>query len=208
MAGTQTRLGELLLTAKLVTEDQLQQALQRQATVGGQIGQSLLALGFVDETTLAAAISHQLGLPVVDLDRVQISPRATTLVPVGLAERWGLMPMGERRDQGRILLAASDPTSTDALDAVRQATGMVPELSLATPSAIDRAIRRHYYGEEGAVAGSPSPLLNVTRTTLEPPRPPEEVLADRVAGLEERLGRLEQVVQAVVAELRAARQRP
>ena len=88
------RLGDLLVQAGAITAAQLERALKEQLAWGGRLGQVLLSLGFTDEVRIATAIARQLGLPAVDLDRAQLPPQVTQLLPLELAERYGLMPLG------------------------------------------------------------------------------------------------------------------
>jgi type IV pilus assembly protein PilB len=196
------RLGELLVGAKVINQEQLERALRHQSSWGGYLGHNLLELGLIDEGTLAAAVGHQLGLPTVDLDRAELPAQVEKLLPLSVAERYGLMPLGVRRETGHMLLACFDPTNNEAMSAARRATGLVPEVSVATPSAIDRAIRRHYYGEASSPGHKTSidPVFHVTRHSLEPAPVSWEDrgLEDRIEELEHRIRRLEHLVDSMV----------
>jgi type IV pilus assembly protein PilB len=189
---TRPRLGDYLVGAGIISPTQLDQALREQSSWGGRLGQNLLTLGFIDERRLAAAIAKHLGLPAVDLDRATLPADVTRLLPLEIAERYGLMPLGARPREGRILIACFDPTDTGAISAAARSSGLVPDVHVATATSIDRAIRRYYYGEVSTGAATRDPRFTVTRNTMEPDRPPEtEVdLASRVAGLEVRVERL------------------
>ena len=195
-----SRLGDLLVSAKVITAEQLEQALMEQAKWGGRLGQTLLTLGFLDERTLAAAIARHLRLPAIDLDRATLAPDAIRLLPLELAEQYGLMPLGVREQTGRLLLACFDPTNAEALAAVRRATGLQPEVHVATASAIDRSIRSHYYGEAAPAAQPGNAQFNVTRNTIDPTLAGtmDEALIDRVKELEEKVERLTRLVEQLV----------
>jgi hypothetical protein len=109
------------------------------------------------------------------------------------------MPLRAQREAGRIAIACIDPTNLEALSAVRGATGLVPDPYVATPSAIDRAIRRLYYGEAAPPPGVSNPLLNVTRTSpaAERPVPGEATVEARLASLEDKVDRLLDLVRAL-----------
>lgn len=190
------RLGELLLASGAITAAQLQKALRDQGAWGGRLGQSLLDMGAIDEATLAATVAKQLHLQQVDLDAVELRPEVTGLLPVGIAERYGIVPLAASPG-GHLTVACFDPTNNAGLLAVRAATGLVPEPWVATASAVDRAIRRAYYGE--AESRSPAdPGLDVTRNVIEPRLEPGEALVERLDELERRLERLERLLQAVL----------
>jgi hypothetical protein len=172
------RLGELLLHAGCITREQLELALRDQSSWGGRLGENLLHDGLIDEHVLAYAIGRQLHLPVVNLDREPPPPEILRLVPLSIAERYGLVAVALDRAHGRILVACVDPTNLDAMRDVRQATRLVPQPCVATASQVDRVVRRHYYGEAEPVT-STDPRLDVSRRTIASDRDPD----DRLGGL-------------------------
>lgn len=191
------RLGDLLVEAGAITSAQLERALKEQLAWGGRLGQVLLSLGFTDEVRIATAIARQLGLPSVDLDRAQLPAQVTQLLPLELAERYGLMPLGARPVEGRLLVACFDPTDAGAQAAAAKASGLVPQVHVATASSIDRAIRRYYYGD---AAPTPSDArFTVTRNTIDPALPTrtERDLATRVAELEQKVEELTRTIERI-----------
>jgi type IV pilus assembly protein PilB len=195
------RLGDLLVGARVITPAQLERALREQSSFGGRLGQALLALGYIDETKLASAVAAHLGLPAVDLDRARLAPGVVRLLPLALAERYGLMPLGAKPLEGRLLLACLDPTNLEAQAAAREATGQHLVLHVATASAIERAIRRYYYGDAAAPAPTPCDAqFTVTRHTIDPVQAGtvEHDVVDRVAALEQRVERLNRLVETLL----------
>ena len=83
-----SNLGELLLQEKLVTKEQLQNALDFQKKNEVPIGSALIALGFVSEEEMAQALSRQLGYPYVDLDQFEVYPDVINLIPVEIAQKY------------------------------------------------------------------------------------------------------------------------
>jgi hypothetical protein len=110
------------------------------------------------------------------------------------------MPILAKREEHKLLLACFDPSHNEALTAVRRATGLVPEPMVATPSAIERAIRRLYYGESAPTPVAADPRFTVTRNTMEPGRGQngEADAGVRLADLEQRLERLERLVETLL----------
>jgi type IV pilus assembly protein PilB len=184
------RLGELLVQTGYITSAQLEGALQDQLSWGGRLGQNLLDHGLIDEQTLAAAIARQFQLRVVDLERTPPPEDVTRLVPVSIAERYGLVAIAIARARGRIVVACVDPTNNDAMREVRRATGLIPEACVATATQIDRVVRQHYYGEADPVP-SLDPHLDVTRGA----RARSSGDGDRLEGVERRLDDLLGLVQ-------------
>jgi type IV pilus assembly protein PilB len=184
------RLGEFLVASGYITPDQLQLALREQSSWGGRLGQNLVDQGIIDERTLAAAIARQLYLHVADLERTPPPVDVVRLVPVSIAERYGLVALAVSRERGKILVACVDPTSNDGMREVRRATGLIPVACVATASQIDTVIRRCYYGDAGPNP-SPDPQLDVTRGAIA--EEPEG--ARRLEGVERRLDKLLDLVQ-------------
>ncbi len=160
MAGQpKLRLGEILVKAGLINESQLEAALSEQRKWGGRLGRLLVDMGLIAEPTIAVALSRQLGMPCVNLATAQLPPRVTELLPVHMAERFGVMPLALDPNRKVLRLATSDPTNYEALHDIAFTTGIKVEPVLAGPTDIDRAIRRYYYGEvapTGSTAASPA----------------------------------------------------
>jgi len=146
-AGKKRRLGEILKDAGLITELQLKAALSEQRKWGGKLGRTLVEMRFVDETSMATALSRQLNLPLVDLDALKLPGDVVSSLRVDVAERYGVFPLGGDTRQKTLQVATSDPTNFEALQELAFHTGMKIQVSISTPSSIDRAIRKHYYGE-------------------------------------------------------------
>lgn len=170
-AGRKRKLGEILQAAGLIDDLQVQAALSEQRKWGGKLGRVLVEMGFVDENSMVTALSRQLGIPAVDLDRMTITPEVVGLLRGDLAERYGVFPLGGDRQQKTLHLASSDPTNYDSFQELTFALGVSVQVSVASSSAIDRAIRRHYYGERTTAAPTATPdQLGMREAVFEPER--------------------------------------
>ena len=195
-----SRLGDVLVDARVLTREQLDRALAEQGAWGGRLGQILLNLGLLDEQTLASAIAHQLGLRLVDLDRLKLPEKVSQMLPLTVAERYGLMPLGRREDPRRLLLACFDPTMSEAIYEAQKASGLQIEVYVATSSAIERAIRRVYYGEAAPEAVPGSGTFTITRNTRDPSETGTVTVdvVDRLAELEREVEKLKQLVDTLI----------
>ncbi len=151
------RLGELLVAAGVLDETRLNAALAEQRKWGGKLGSILVDMGFLTESLMVKALSRQLGLPEVELDKLKISPQVTGLLGVDVCERYGVFPVGRDPDRRLLRVATSDPTNYQALDAVAFRTNLKVEPVVAPASSIDRAIRHYYYGESAASSSTLEP---------------------------------------------------
>jgi len=142
------RLGELLLEAGAVDDTHLKAALMEQRKWGGKLGSLLVDMGFIREEVLVGVLARQLGLPSVDLDAAPIPPRITEHLRLDMAERHGVFPLKWEKQHKTLWLATSDPSNAEALQELEFAADCKVSPVVAAPSAIDRAIRKHYFGEE------------------------------------------------------------
>ncbi|WMN87002.1 GspE/PulE family protein [Vibrio parahaemolyticus] len=101
------RLGDLLVEEGIVSEEQIQQALTAQRSTGQKLGDSLIDLGFITEKQMLNFLSHQLGLPLIDLGRAPVDPEAVQILPEVHARR--LRAMVVARNGHTLRVAMSDP---------------------------------------------------------------------------------------------------
>jgi type IV pilus assembly protein PilB len=195
-----SRLGDVLVDAQVLTREQLDRALAEQVAWGGRLGQILLNLGLVEERSLASAIARQLGLRVVDLDQLHLKAGVNQLLPLEVAERYGIMPLGRRDEPKRLLLACFDPTMSEGLAEAQRLTGLKIEVYVATASAIERAIRRVYYGESAPEAIPGAGTFSITRNTRDPLEGGSmtEDVMERVAELEREVEKLKQLMETLI----------
>lgn len=135
------RLGDLLVEAGLITEAQLQEALQQKAP-GQKLGDALLQRGYITEQQLIEVLEFQLGIPHVSLYRYPIDPKLTNLVPKEFAKRNMVMPLKAEGD--RLLVAMADPMDFFVIDDLRLSTGFHIETAIASKDDILRAINKYY----------------------------------------------------------------
>ncbi|MDP7111799.1 MAG: hypothetical protein QGH45_07540, partial [Myxococcota bacterium] len=117
-SGKPQRLGEILVEAGLATAAQIEQALSEQRQRRGKrLGEVLVELGIVAEEVIARTLARKFHVPYVDLDSYDVDPEAAGAIPVGIIERFGVLPV--RVDDRTLTIAMSDPTAIEALDMLR-----------------------------------------------------------------------------------------
>ena len=82
------RLGEILVKEKLLSNDQLKQALDHQKKNGGRLGQALVKLGFISDEEITGVLSRQYGVPAINLSYYEVDPSVVKLVPQETAARY------------------------------------------------------------------------------------------------------------------------
>jgi type IV pilus assembly protein PilB len=140
---SQPKLGDILMQAGIITEEQLMEALKRQRLSGGRLGEMFVSEGIITETRLAEALSTQLKLPMFTLTRYRPMPEAIHMVPRGVSERLQLIPLSIV--EGDLLLVAMvNPLDLLAQDEVRILTGKDLKIGITTLTDIRDNLDRLY----------------------------------------------------------------
>ena len=87
------RLGDLLVSAGLITQAQLQYALERQKTTKNRLGQELIEEAVITEQQFIDVLRMQLGVEFVDLSATFIEPRMAETLPRNIARKYGVVPV-------------------------------------------------------------------------------------------------------------------
>jgi type IV pilus assembly protein PilB len=90
---TKKRLGDILLEHNLITPEQLQKALEEQKATGSRLGEVLVRLKFVSEIDIAKILSKQLEIPLVDLRDQYIDEEICNIIPAGFADNNKVLPL-------------------------------------------------------------------------------------------------------------------
>lgn len=146
MSQTRKRLGDLLVEAGLITEDQLQNALETKIK-GEKLGDVLLQKGYITEQQLIEVLEFQLGIPHVSLFRYPFDPTLFAIVPKEIAKRSLLIPL--KKEGEKLYVAMADPMDFYAIDDLRLATGFQIITAIATKDDILRTITKYYDHDEG-----------------------------------------------------------
>ena len=136
------RLGELLVEQKLLTQEQLQQAVNIQKQRGGQLGWILVELDMLSEDQILRALSEQLLLPVIDLRQFHFESEAVRLLPEAQARRHKAIVL--RNDGDALVIGMADPTDILAYDRLRAQLNRPIKLALVRESELQQAIDTVY----------------------------------------------------------------
>ncbi|MDR3669406.1 MAG: type IV-A pilus assembly ATPase PilB [Holophaga sp.] len=187
----------MLVKAQLITDPQLEEAINLQRREGGKLGSIVVRLGFCADQDIVSFLGMQYGVPAADLDQwPPIESSVIALVPAELAIKHKVLPL--QRSGNVLTMAMSDPTDIFAMDDVRFHTGYNIDPVVSSEMGLIRAIERYYGGSsalklrepEGAKAadrsGFPEPEQSAIGTDLSPFEDgPDEALD--LKGLEEEL---------------------
>lgn len=184
------RLGELLVSANLITPEQLKQALELQRREGGRIGSKLVKLGFVTEEKIVSFLSKQYGVPAINLSEYNIDPNIIKLIPKDIAQKHLIIPV--TRVGSTLTIAMADPTNVFAIDDVKFLTGYNVEVVVASESAIIEAISKYYGTPIALASGAKEPVSSGAskRSETTPEVNIEELTAE--------LGDLEKIAETAI----------
>ncbi|MDP9204776.1 MAG: Flp pilus assembly complex ATPase component TadA [Gemmatimonadota bacterium] len=140
------RIGDLLLREGLITQDQLNKALQEQRHNGTRVGYNLVKLGYVKETDLTRMLARQHKMPAVDLTKFQVDPRIAKLIPGELALKHSVLPL--KRDGRTLTVAMSDPATMSVLDDIKFITRLDIFPVIAGEFTLRNAITKFYESGE------------------------------------------------------------
>ena len=139
------RLGDILIEANLITDEQLQYALNIQANTGQKLGEILTEEKIVEEEQLIHVLELQLGTLYVDIKKLSIKPEVPKNIDERLARLHTVIPVSKT---GNILtLAMADPLDIFAIDDVRVSTGLEINPVIAIRKDIENAIDSSYENE-------------------------------------------------------------
>jgi type IV pilus assembly protein PilB len=139
----------MLIDEGLISQDQLNKALVSAKETGRRIGEALVENGFVTEQDIKIALSHQLGIPTVSLNGIQIPDAITGLISGSVLRRYRMVPIDfYEGNMGVVLVAMADPMDMDALDDFTMVTSLQVEPVLALPKEIMVTIDRYFGNDE------------------------------------------------------------
>lgn len=145
------RIGDLLVAAGAITEEQLQEALTIQKEKGQKLGQTLLEEGFISKELFIAVLTQQMGVEYIDLKGCKLDDDILSTIPEDIVMKYNVVPLGYDENNPNVLrVAMSDPMDIIAVDDISIATGTQVEPLLAMEDEIAETIGK-YYGSHQAM---------------------------------------------------------
>ena len=137
-----TRLGQILLKAGIIDENQLQKALDGFKSSGQRLGHVLVELGFSKEEDVLKAVADQLDVPYIKLSDIEIDRAVIAKIPVKFTSRYKLIPFKMANDT--LTVAMLDPLDIHTLDDLRLLLGCKVTVAISSEEEITKAIRKYY----------------------------------------------------------------
>ena len=145
--ATYRRLGELLLAAGTISQEELDRGLALQKEQKGRLGEVLISNGIITENQLIEALQIQLGIEYIDLTKINIPTELAQTVPKNIAKQYQVVPVRVVKDE--LYLAMKDPLNFYAIEEARKTVRKRIVPMVANAAAVERAIQV-LYGNEGA----------------------------------------------------------
>lgn len=137
------RLGELLIGKKLLSQAQLEEALQAQVIFGGKLGTVLIEMGLIKEDTLAEILAQLLTIPCAKPGQLQNIPdNIIRIISPELAEKHKVIPVAVNGKN--LTLAMAEPHNLKAIDEISFRTGYIVRPILALEVRLVMALEKHY----------------------------------------------------------------
>ncbi len=139
---TRRDIGQVLVDAELITEEQLNRIKELQRKSGDTLEQVLLQQRLVTSQQLAFFTSLQLGIPFVNLKKEGVRPNALKLVPESIARKYGVIPMDTTNNT--VIVAMEDPRDIEAIEDLAAVTMKRVEPVISTAQDIQEMIDLNY----------------------------------------------------------------
>lgn len=136
------KLGELLVEKALVTQEQLDEALELQKDKGGLIGEILVELKYTTEDDIAKMLTAQYGFAYLPLSNYEIDQSLINIIPERVARQYCLIPIDKIGNN--LTIAMSNPLNTQAVEDMETLTSCSVQTFVSTASDIKQAIERYY----------------------------------------------------------------
>ncbi|MBR2046450.1 MAG: Flp pilus assembly complex ATPase component TadA [Agathobacter sp.] len=161
------RLGDLLVSSGVITEEQLETALrlQKETMQGKRLGTVLIESGIITEEQLIETLQMQLGVEFIDLNNTAIPPEMAQVLPKKIAKKHMVIPVKVVHNE--LYLAMVDPLNFITIEEVQAATRKKVIPVIATNAAMERAVLNLYSNEGAARAIEDMKKDNVAETSFE-----------------------------------------
>jgi type IV pilus assembly protein PilB len=184
------KLGECLIQAGLISEDDLQSALTEHKRTGERLGAVLVRLNLATERQIAKALAYQLGFPYLNLAETPPDAVVVTLIPKDIALKRSCVAI--RLDKNLLTVAMADPLLFSLVQDLEFQTGYRIKQVVATRADILESISSGY-PDKALIKATPQ-TGHVPAVRTRPDSPTGEALTRRddeggfepIAGLKER----------------------
>lgn len=141
LADTQKQVEDLLVSKKLITEDEIKTIHAKAKTSGEPFLTVLVADGHVSNEDLTKCIAQATKVPYVNLNSAKVNPEILALLPQEVAERYMAVPLGQM--QNRLVVAMLDADNVQAVDFLSNRIGKPLKVYLASQEGIGHVLQQY-----------------------------------------------------------------
>ena len=147
--GTKKRIGDMLIEEHLITQEQLERALEIARESGKKIGETLVENGYTTDEAIMRTLSHQLGIEIESLVGVRIPDEMIGLVNAEILRKHRMVPLEYFQGNMNVVkVAMVDPMDMTAIDDFTIITNLQVEPVLAMPNEIMVTLDRYFGNHE------------------------------------------------------------
>ncbi|MEN3013977.1 MAG: type IV-A pilus assembly ATPase PilB [Endomicrobiia bacterium] len=169
------KLGEILISANIITQKQLEEALTLQKQTGEKLGQTLINLGYITEDVLLSFLARQQNLDFVYISELEIDESVINLLPRTFIEKHNVFPISFDKKTNTLTVALPDPYNLFIIDDIKLSTGLNVKPVVATLKDIKENIRKYLLKEETTHIEKEINELEKLETSIEVEPIPETV---------------------------------
>tara|TARA_B100001142_G_scaffold276407_1_gene285340 strand:+ start:32329 stop:34044 length:1716 start_codon:yes stop_codon:yes gene_type:complete len=137
------KIGDILVHQKIITSEQLENALTEQKSTKDKLGNILITQGTITEEELVNAYSMQCGHRSITKDEMlKVDQSIVSLLPEDFAKENNVLALSKKDNY--LAIAMEDPEDLSTLDSIRKLTNLSPEILVAGRSSIKDALESLY----------------------------------------------------------------
>jgi type IV pilus assembly protein PilB len=136
------KLGEILVHNGVISEENLQRALDFQRREGGLLGEILVKLGYVKELDIVQALTVQYGFPYLPLENYELKKELAGVIPENVARQYSMVPLDAIGDI--LTVAMSNPLNEKAVEDVEMLTKKKVQVFISTVTSVHEALDNLY----------------------------------------------------------------
>ena len=149
------RIGDILMAEGVITQEQLDKALESQKIKKRRLGEILVSDGYITDDIMADALCHQMGYDRANLQDSRIPDDLISMFDVELLKKYTASPYCyDDRNVNIIRVAMADPMDMLAIDDLSMVTNRMIDPMVATPGEIMVAIDKYYGNAEALKAAN------------------------------------------------------
>lgn len=149
------RIGDILMAEGVITQEQLDKALESQKIKKRRLGEILVSDGYITDDIMADALCHQMGYDRANLQDSRIPDDLISMFDVELLKKYTAIPYCyDDRNVNIIRVAMADPMDMLAIDDLSMVTNRMIDPMVATPGEIMVAIDKYYGNAEALKAAN------------------------------------------------------